>query len=112
MNLRRTILGTSLVAALLAAPSLWAGWASLGAMPSPRREGNTLLFGNAQGVVALTVVAPDIVRVRFSPTPGFGRDHSYAVASRDLGDPGAAFDVRADASTITTAALKVTVRHD
>ena len=65
----------------LAAP-LQAGWASLGAMPAPRREGRSLIFHNAQGTVAVTVLAPEIVRVRFAPGPGLGRDHSYAVEER------------------------------
>ena len=31
------------------------------------------------------VVAPEIVRVRFVPAQKFGRDHSYAVVTRDFG---------------------------
>ena len=93
-----------------AAP-LFAGWSSLGAMPAPQREPNALVFKNDQGIVSLTVLAPDIVRVRFAPTPSFGRDHSYAVVNRDLGSTEARFDVGSDASTIATAALRVTIRH-
>jgi alpha-glucosidase len=88
-----------------------AQWASIGDMPAPRREGNTLTFQNKQGIVAVTVLAPDIVRVRFSPTPRFGRDHSYAIVNRELGDPKATFDVGSQQSVIATPALRVTLRH-
>src|SRR5262245_30520081 len=66
-----------------------AQWTSLGDMPAPRRIDNGLVFRNAQGIVSVTVSAPDIVRVRFSPSRDFGRDHSYAIVKRDLGAPGA-----------------------
>jgi alpha-glucosidase len=81
-------------------------------MPEPRREGDGLVFRNAQGIVSVAAVAPDIVRVRFSPTPEFGRDHSYAVVGRDLGPAGARIEVGPGRSTIATAALVVTIRHD
>lgn len=51
------------------------------------------------------------VRVRFSPTRAFGRDHSYAVIRRDLGPAGAAFRIGGAESVITTRALRVMVRH-
>ena len=76
-------LGAALVASLLAPPA-FAGWASLGAFPAPVRDGRTLLFRSEQGVAAVSVLAPEIVRVRFSPTPAFGRDHSYAVVQARL----------------------------
>ena len=88
-----------------------AQWASLGDMPAPARSGNTVTFKNAQGVVAVTAISPEIVRVRFSPTPALGRDHSYAIVSKDFGDPHATIASAADTTTITTAALRVTIRH-
>lgn len=84
---------------------------SLGAMPPPRRAGHTLTFRNAQGSVAVTAVAPDIVRVRFVAAQSFGRDHSYAIAKRDFGDPGARFESDAQRSILSTSSLRVTLRH-
>src|SRR5262245_60054779 len=107
----RGALVLALVAAGLAVPAQ-AGWNSLGAMPAPQREGDGLLFRNAQGVVLVRAVAPDILRVRFSPAQAFGRDHSYAVVGRDLGAPGATVEVGSDQSTLATVSLKVTIRHD
>ena len=101
-----------LLAAAVAAPAA-AGWSSIGAMPAPTREANALVFRNDQGTVRVSALSPDVVRVRFSPTPAFGRDHSYAVVKADLGDPPrASLDVGAASSTLTTASLKVTVKHD
>jgi alpha-glucosidase len=102
---------TLLLALVLAAPAR-GGWASLGAMPAPERQGNTLLFRNAQGVVAISVLSAEIIRIRFSPASAFGRDHSYAVVNRDVGDSAASFGVAADRSSIATPALRVTVHHD
>jgi alpha-glucosidase len=89
-----------------------AGWTSVGAMPAPERDGDALVFRNAQGIVSVRAVAPDILRVRFSPTQAFGRDHSYAVVGHDLGAPGAVVEIGTDHSTLATAALKVMIRHD
>jgi alpha-glucosidase len=103
--------GLALLAVLFAIP-LQAGWASLGAMPAPRRDARSLVFQNVQGTVAVSVLAPEIVRVRFAAGPALGRDHSYAVVKSDFGDPGASFDVGAAQSVVRTAALRVTIRHD
>jgi alpha-glucosidase len=91
--------------------SVAAQWASIGDMPTPRRDGSTLVFQNAQGIVSVGAIAPDIVRVRFSPTRAFGRDHSYAIVNRTLGDPRAAVRITTLNSQITTPALTVTIRH-
>ena len=66
---------------------------------------------NKQGIVAVTVHAPEIVRVRCSPTPAFGRDHSYAIVNRNLGAPNATFDVGSQQAVIATSALRVTLRY-
>src|SRR5262245_58825991 len=102
--------GAALGALLTGSPAL-AGWASLGAFPAPAREKNTLVFRNEQGVASVSVLSPEIVRVRVSPTQAFGRDHSYAVVTRDFGDPGASFDTAGERSVVSTRALKVTIRH-
>jgi alpha-glucosidase len=95
---------------LLALPAL-AQWTSVGDMPAPRRDGNTLTYRNAQAVAAITAVSPDIIRVRFAPTRAFGRDHSYAIVNRELGDPHALFTVARARSEIVTPSLRVTIEH-
>ena len=97
---------------LLSLPStLSAGWASLGAMPQPERQERALVFRSPQGVAAISVVSAEIVRVRFSPTPEFGRDHSYAIANHVFGDSRPSFEVSAEQSRITTSAVQVVIQH-
>jgi alpha-glucosidase len=108
----RRLWAGSLLLLLWAPVPAWAGWESLRAMPAPRRDGSTLVFRSGSAAVSLTALSPEVVRVRFSPTADFGRDHSYAVLARPLADPGARFDLQPDRSVITTRALTVTVRHD
>lgn len=87
------------------------GWTSLGAMPAPVWDGKTLLFQSTQGTLSVTPLSDDIIRVRFTTAQSFGRDHSYAVVNRDLGAATVKTDIEADFATLTTASLKVTVRH-
>jgi alpha-glucosidase len=100
-----------LLALLLLPVPARAQWETVGNMARPSRSGNTVTFRNAQGVVAVTAVAPDIIRVRFAPVRALGRDHSYAVINTSLGDPDASFDVGADRTLVRTARLAVTLRH-
>jgi len=99
------------LALALAPRSAAAQWASIGDMPRPITAGSTVTFKNAQGVVAVTAVAPDIVRVRFAPGAALGRDHSYAVVGHDLGAANARIQVGADKTTLSTSRLVVTMTH-
>src|SRR5687768_10475102 len=110
--MRHARLAALLLFAALVPTAAFAGWSSVGAVKPPTREGDALLFRAEQAVVSVSVLGPESIRVRFSPTREFGRDHSYAVVSRALGPTQAAFDVGAAQSVITTSALEVTVRHD
>jgi alpha-glucosidase len=104
---------------LVLAPAARAGWRSVDGMGAPARQPAGLVFRGPQGTASVSVVDRDgaVVRVRFSPARDFGRDHSYARA----GDAGAAaagapaprvtVDVRADRSTLATAALRVQIQH-
>ena len=98
------------VVTLLALPAA-AQWTPIGDMPRPARQGNALHFANAQAVATLTVLSPEVIRVRVTRAGREGRDHSYAVVNRNLGDTAATFGGDASRSTITTSALSVTVQH-
>lgn len=87
------------------------GWTTLGAMPAPAWDGNTLLFHGNQGTLAIVPLSDDVVRVRFTTKQVFGRDHSYAVVNQNLGSPTVKADVGSDFATLTTASLKVTVQY-
>ena len=96
---------------LIGASPAAAQWASVGDMPAPRRVENGLVYRNAQAIVSVTASAPDIVRVRFSPTRDFGRDHSYAIVNRELGAPGADVRIGDRLSRLVTSALNVSIQH-
>jgi alpha-glucosidase len=110
-QLRRRLALAVALALLLPATRAAAEWASLGAMPAPRRERSALVFQNAQGTVAVSALTPSVVRVRFAPSPSLGRDHSYAILNPPAGDASAQFEVGAAASTVRTSALRVTLAH-
>lgn len=101
---------SALLALALASPAL-AQWTAIGDMPQPARQGNALRFENGRAVAVVTALSPEVIRVRVTPAGREGRDHSYAVVNRSLGDPGATFTVEAAQSAIATSALKVTIRH-
>src|SRR6185437_11177488 len=88
-----------------------AGWQSLQAMPAPHWDGKTLLFQSDQGCLAITPLSKDIIRVRFAATNSFGRDHSYAVVAHDRANPGAKVETTSEATTLTTASLRVVIQH-
>jgi alpha-glucosidase len=105
-----------LIACLLAMSFLYAGevaaqWTSLGNMPAPVRDGSSVTFSDARSTVTISVIAPEIFRVRFAPAPRLGRDHSYAVVSREFGDPGATIATAGNTTTLRTAALRMSITH-
>jgi len=106
---RYVVVSFALLASTLAFPAR-AEWSGIGEMRAPSRQGNSLRFDNAQGVAVVTALSPEVVRVRVT-RGGEGRDHSYAVVSRDFGDPGARFVIEPARSIITTSALRVTIQH-
>jgi alpha-glucosidase len=81
-------------------------------MPAPTWDGRMLLFHSDQGILAITPLSDDVIRFRFTPSNSFGRDHSYAVVNRNLGQCAPKVEIGADATTLATASLKVTVTHD
>ena len=95
-----------------AAEAPTAGWSSLGRMSSPRWDGKALRFEGEQGVLAITPLADDVIRFQFTAARAFGREHSCAVVNRELGALTFKADLGTDASTLTTASLKVTAQHD
>jgi alpha-glucosidase len=111
VRLRGAACATALSLLFVARAPAFAGWTSLGAFPAPERSGQSLLFRSEQAVASVTVLAPDVVRVRVVPAKQFGRDHSYAVVSQDMGGADASFQIGADQSVIATKALRVTVTH-
>ena len=88
-----------------------AGWTTVSAMSAPAWDGHVLRLQSGQGTLAVTPLSDDVIRVRFTAAPTFGRDHSYAVLTRDLGPVQVQTDIKPDAATLTTASLNVTVQY-
>jgi len=80
-------------------------------MNIPTWDGRTLFFHGEQGILAITPLSDEVVRVRFATTKTFGRDHSYAVVNQDLGVPAAKVEIGSNTTTLITASLRVTVQH-
>ena len=87
------------------------GWTTLGAMPAPSWDGKSLRFQSPQGTLAITPLSDDVVRVRFTTAQAFGRDHSYAVVTHELGAANVKTDIKEDSTTLATPSLRVTVQH-
>lgn len=87
-----------------------AQWQHLETLPQMQRAGNTLTFSNGAEHVAISVLSPEVVRVRFSPTP-FGRDHSDAVVDRQLGDQNFRLEESEDGRVIVTDALRIEISN-
>src|SRR2546427_10534900 len=80
-------------------------WTSLGIMPAGRPIPHGVEYRSRQGGVRVTVAAPGVIRVRFSPTPQFGRDHSYAVSEGGPRATDARFTPGTDRDQLRTAGL-------
>ena len=79
-------------------------------MPAPAWDGKVLLFQSGQGILSLTTLSDDVIRVRFTTAKSFGRDHSYAVVHHDLGTVSAKIEIGSNSTTLATASLKVIVQ--
>ena len=88
------------------------GWSSLGAMSVPTWDGKTLTFHSDQGVLAITPLSEEVIRVRFTRAKEFGRDHSYAVVNQELGNPNARVRIDARSAALETPKVTVSVQYD
>src|SRR5580765_7993302 len=87
------------------------GWQSLGAAPPPVWDGKSLLFHNEQGILAITPLSDEVIRVRFTSQQSFGRDHSYAVVSHGS-NTAARVNIGSDSTTLRTSSLAMSIRHN
>ena len=88
-----------------------AQWSTVGAMRPAGRSPASLTFRDTRSIVSVTAESPDIIRVRFSPTRDFGRDHSYAVLPLPAAGDTPMISVEKDRSILATRSLRVTIRH-
>lgn len=99
--------------ALLALP-LRAAWTSLGSMPPGVRSGAGVEYRSDAGIVRLSVIAPGVIRVRFTHAGEFAVDDSYAVLPSVLHAPPALFQFSSDGATdrLQTAGLTAIVQRE
>lgn len=77
----------------------------------PAWDGHTLSLSEDGLSAAITPVSDDVVRVRVVHRNQFGRDHSYAVISSNLGPVHATAEIGEENTTLKTSALTVTMRR-
>lgn len=98
-----------LLAAASALP-LKANWQPIGAMTASPHTARQIVFHNACNIVAVTVLAPGLVRVRMAPKPGFGPDYSWAVVKTRWPAVPVDFSGTGNERTIRTSALTVRIQ--
>ena len=68
---------------MLLARSAFGEWQSVGTMTPSEPQGAQITFHSRQATATITVLAPDLVRVRMVPGVSPGPDYSWAVAKTD-----------------------------
>ncbi len=80
----RAVLALRLLLLLLMLTSaMFADWHSIGNLKPLGRKGNEFTFASDKATVVITVLAPDVVRVRAVAGRSLPPDHSYAVVKTD-----------------------------
>lgn len=110
--MRRYLVCTTQLAILLLAAwiPLCAEWQSVGNMTAGPQEGNQISFRNREGVVTLTVLAPDLIRVRATRGASPGPDYSYAVIKTDWPPIHVEYTEKRQAGTLRSPELEVRVQ--
>lgn len=90
--------------------SAWAEWHSIGELKAVGHQGTEFTFAGAQATVVVSVLAPDLIRVRAVPGRSLPADHSYAVIKTDW--PASKVNVSSDRNSysIRTEQLEVRVQ--
>ncbi len=71
-----------LLLAAVATATAQAEWHSIGKVTGSQVEGNAITFHTEHAIVQVTVLAPEIVRVRMAQGSTFGPDYSWAVVKK------------------------------
>ncbi|MBZ5561516.1 MAG: DUF4968 domain-containing protein [Acidobacteriia bacterium] len=90
-----------------AAPPVHAEWRGVGNVVADARQGNQIVFHNAQAKIVLTVLAADLVRVRM--TRSGGPDYSWAVIKTDWPKVAAEFSGDKQTRLVRTSEIEVRV---
>src|SRR5438270_74619 len=85
-------------------------WATLGALESFTRDARGIVGDLGGPRLAVTVLAPNLVRVRLAPTGAFLPHRSWAVTRDDSEWPAVPFDLRESVTEITIETGQMRVR--
>jgi alpha-glucosidase len=85
----------------------FADWQSIGSLTAGEPKGNQLTFSSRQATVIVSVLAPDLVRVRMVPGTSLEPDYSYAVAKTDWPKVPVEFAGDKETRTIRTSEMEV-----
>ena len=94
---------------MLVLASSKAEWHHLGKMTAGAPQGNQITFRNPESTVVVTVLAPDLVRVRMVPGSVLPPDYSWAVAKTDWPQPSLEFSGSGGTRVIRTSELEVRI---
>lgn len=92
------------------AASSRAEWQGVGAMAAQPPEGNQVVFTSRSATAVVTVLAPDLVRVRIVKGAKFGPDYSWAVAKTDWPAPQLQFSGDKQTRIIRTSEFEVRIQ--
>lgn len=81
------------------------------AAADPTWDGHTLRVTDGVVSAAITPISDDVIRVRVAKGDRFGRDHSYAVVTTNLGPIQAKATIGPNETILKTATLTVHVQH-
>ncbi|MBZ5561265.1 MAG: glycoside hydrolase family 31 protein [Acidobacteriia bacterium] len=96
-----------LILLLLSGNAGLAQWQSIGSLGASEPKGNQETFSSRQATVVVTVLAPDLIRVRMVHVTSLPPDHSYAVVKTDWPSAPAEFSGDKETRIIRTPELEV-----
>ena len=102
----------SLVLVLATCASVaFAEWRSLGNYDTHSfLGGNELTIRSGSAILRITILAPDLVRIRLSPGGTFAPDHSWAVVKTNWPNVDAVLQEEADRLILLTPQMRLVVR--
>src|SRR6266487_2512899 len=86
---------------------LRAEWRFIGRVQAAQPEANGITLHDSQAVVSVTVLAPDLVRLRLIPRPSFGPDDSYAVIKTEWPQARIQFESQGGSRILRTSEIEV-----
>lgn len=104
-------LGIALIWSLLTPAQAQAGWEPLLAKPTVETQATGIVLRDAQAALSVSVLSPEIVRVRYAPNGELADDRSFAVIRRDFGATPAKIKRGDGVTEIATTTLRVRVQH-